>query len=250
VPSSERRDAKGRRVLASEEALGTYATAARDAQGRTVYDRGFDHGAVVCRPGEPYVPRVSADEFLEQERGRTYQGLSVPRRLAVLVAGVACNLAFAVVVLAAYCMVCGFYASDGTLVHLGLLDALTVAVAYVADVAASVASLLVPSQTAAVLEDSAGIVGIAAITYEAVTEGPGPVLLLAAMLSVSLGWMNLLPIPPLDGGKVLIELVQAVVRRPVPQWVQNALSCAGLALFAVLFVYMAFQDTARLGTLF
>jgi regulator of sigma E protease len=73
------------------------------------------------------------------------------------------------------------------------------------------------------------------------------VLLLAAMLSMSLGWMNLLPIPPLDGGRVLIELVQLVIRRPVPVRVQNALSLVGMALFMMLFVYMVMQDATRLG---
>ena len=72
------------------------------------------------------------------------------------------------------------------------------------------------------------------------------IILLAAMLSMSLGWMNLLPIPPLDGGKGLIEVVQALIRRPISLRVQSALNMVGIALFVLLFVYMVIQDTSSL----
>jgi regulator of sigma E protease len=230
------------------EVPAAWQTPARDGRGRTVHDRGYDPELPgSCAPGDPYVPDVSADELYQRELGRTYQGLSCARRLVVLVAGVACNVVFALVVLAAYAMVCGFYTDDGTLVQLGFVDAFRFAWAYTVDVACSVAQLLVPTQAAAVLDDSSGVVGVAVVTYEAVQLGAGPVLLLAAMLSMSLGWMNLLPIPPLDGGRVLIELVQLVIRRPVPVRVQNALSLVGMALFMMLFVYMVMQDATRLG---
>ena len=96
------------------------------------------------------------------------------------------------------------------------------------------------------LQDSAGVVGIAALAQDAVAQGVWPVILLAAMLSMSLGWMNLLPIPPLDGGKGLIEVVQALIRRPISLRVQSALNMVGIALFVLLFVYMVIQDTSSL----
>jgi len=56
-----------------------------------------------------------------------------------------------------------------------------------------------------------------------------------AAISMSLGFMNLLPIPPLDGGKILMETVSLVIRRPVPTKVTNGLSYAGVAFFIFIF---------------
>ena len=57
--------------------------------------------------------------------------------------------------------------------------------------------------------------------------------------------MNLLPIPPLDGGKILIETIQAIIRRPLSVRVQNAVSIAGIALFGFLFLYLLRGDILR-----
>ena len=65
------------------------------------------------------------------------------------------------------------------------------------------------------------------------------------MISTSLGIMNLLPIPPLDGGKFIVEVVQKISRRAVSLRVMNALSLAGMALFLCLFVVMVNQDVQR-----
>ena len=57
--------------------------------------------------------------------------------------------------------------------------------------------------------------------------------------------MNLIPIPPLDGGKLLIEVIGLVIRRPVPQRAQNFLSYLGLVLALMLFVAVLRQDIVR-----
>ena len=297
-----------------------YETVARDPRGLTVLDRGHDLEAPgSTRDGDPYRPPLSPEEFLEFERGRTYQGLGFMRRLLVLVAGVACNLALAFLIFMLYYMLHGVpavvsdevvdvvpggaaaeagmvagdrivevdgravdgyaelgsapgsvdivYEHEGERVSataelgedgqigvyypvenrgLGLAEAASASVGYIASVAGAVASLLVPTQTAEVLGDSAGVVGIAVIAQDAVLGGAWSVLTLLGMLSLSIGWMNLLPIPPLDGGKVLVELVQALIRRPVPLEVQGVLNLVGMGLFALLFFYMVVQDVGRI----
>lgn len=308
-----------------------YRTPRRDARGLTVYDRGHDFNLPgATKAGEPYFPAVGADAFYQQERSRTYSGVTVPKRLAILVAGVACNIALALVLLAGYCMVVGvstvtgidpavqsvvagshaeaagiqpgdeivgingvpvadpesvsaalqtidaagpvdiafihdgaehhatvdmeprdalgiYYGYTTELKHLGLGEALRYAVDYTGVVAQSVGSLLVPSKAGEVLQQSSGVVGIATLTHDAVLSGVGPVILLAAMLSMSLGWMNLLPVPPLDGGKVLIELIQVVVRRPLSLRAQAVANMVGISLFLLLFFYMVVQDVSRIN---
>lgn len=58
--------------------------------------------------------------------------------------------------------------------------------------------------------------------------------------------MNLLPIPPLDGGKILVELIQLALRRELSLKVQNAISYVGLAFFFFVFVFVLRNDILRL----
>lgn len=117
---------------------------------------------------------------------------------------------------------------------------------FLVSTAQGVAKLLIPQHTMEVLDNSASVVGISVMSAEAAQDGAGTFLSLAALISFSLGFMNLLPIPPLDGGKLLIEIVQAVTRREVPVKVQLILSYIGIALFGFLFLYMLRGDILRL----
>lgn len=130
-------------------------------------------------------------------------------------------------------------------VHLNPVDSARLAGSYVAATATSIASLLNPAHTMQVLDNSTSIVGISVMSAEAAAAGPSTYLTFAALISFSLGFMNLLPIPPLDGGKLLIEIIQAVARRPVPMKVQNVISYVGVALFGLLFFYMLRSDILR-----
>lgn len=70
-------------------------------------------------------------------------------------------------------------------------------------------------------------------------------LLFTAMISVSLGIMNLLPIPPLDGGRFVIEVFQKLSRKMVSMRALNYLSAAGMVLFLGFFLVMVNQDIQR-----
>ena len=66
-----------------------------------------------------------------------------------------------------------------------------------------------------------------------------------SLINLYLMFFNLLPIPPLDGGKIAIELVQLVSRRRIPERIQVGLSYAGLALTLLLFAFVLRQDILR-----
>ena len=129
--------------------------------------------------------------------------------------------------------------------RLSPIDSVRMAGVYIAETAKGVAQLLVPTQTMQVLDNSTSIVGISVMSAQAAAAGPTVLLTFSALISFSLAFMNLLPIPPLDGGKLLIEIVQAIIGRPVSQRVQTALSLAGVALFMLLFAYMLRADILR-----
>ena len=73
-----------------------------------------------------------------------------------------------------------------------------------------------------------------------------PYLSFLAVVSVSLGVLNLLPIPVLDGGHLLYYAFEAVTRRALPQRVQDVLQQGGVALIAVLMAIALYNDFARL----
>jgi regulator of sigma E protease len=70
---------------------------------------------------------------------------------------------------------------------------------------------------------------------------------LAAVLSVSIGFMNLLPIPVLDGGHLLFYAYEAVARRPLDAAVQSAGYKAGLALLMGFMLFATWNDLQRLS---
>jgi regulator of sigma E protease len=82
-----------------------------------------------------------------------------------------------------------------------------------------------------------GPVKIAEMSGQAAQLGFEWLVQLVALLSVGIGILNLLPIPPLDGGHLVFYAIEAVIRRPVPDQVTEVLYRAGL--LAVLF-FMAF----------
>lgn len=130
--------------------------------------------------------------------------------------------------------------------HPGFVEAITYAFSYMAMVAGTVARLIVPTHTIEIVSQSSSIVGISAMASEAASSGLRDLLYLAAAVSMSLGFMNLLPIPPLDGGKILIEVVQLVIRKPLSAKAQNAVSYVGLAFFLFIFVFALRNDIVRL----
>ena len=69
-----------------------------------------------------------------------------------------------------------------------------------------------------------------------------------AFISISLGVMNLLPIPVLDGGHLLYYSLELLTGRPVPQRVGEIAQRAGLGILMVMMAVAMFNDSARLMT--
>lgn len=60
---------------------------------------------------------------------------------------------------------------------------------------------------------------------------------LMAMISISLGLVNLLPIPVMDGGLILISIIEMIIRRPVPPKIQHNIQLVGFAIVMILVVF-------------
>lgn len=96
-------------------------------------------------------------------------------------------------------------------------------------------------------ENMSGPVGIVSILSQEVESGGfRNLVLLLVILSVNLGLMNLLPIPGLDGSRLVFGLIEAVRGKPVPIEKESMIHFVGLMLLLVLLVMFTFNDVIKL----
>lgn len=91
-----------------------------------------------------------------------------------------------------------------------------------------------------------GPIGIAKLSGDAAREGAAPFISLMAAISLNLAVVNLLPIPVLDGGGILLLLVEMVMRRDLDLRVKEAVVRAGLVVLMMILVFAIYNDLAKI----
>ena len=94
------------------------------------------------------------------------------------------------------------------------------------------------------LDQMMGPVGISEAVAK--TDGVREFLELMALISLSLGVTNLLPIPALDGGKLLILIIEAIRRKPLKQETEIKIQLLGFSLIIALSIYVCYNDILRI----
>lgn len=95
------------------------------------------------------------------------------------------------------------------------------------------------------LDKLGGPVAIAKETSSAAQAGWLTLFGFMAVLSINLGLMNLLPIPALDGGKLLLNLVEAIYRKPLPARFETGVTVVGAGLLVLLMIAVTINDLLR-----
>ena len=90
-----------------------------------------------------------------------------------------------------------------------------------------------------------GIVGISEVVVQ--TNGIINYLHLLAVISVSLGVTNLLPIPALDGGKILILIIEVIRRKPMKLETEAKIQLLGFSILMALTIFVTYNDILRIG---
>jgi regulator of sigma E protease len=97
------------------------------------------------------------------------------------------------------------------------------------------------------LDQSAGPVGIVSqIAQQTRDYGLDGYLELLIILSINLGLVNLLPIPGLDGSRILFLLVEAIFRKPINRKAEAVIHLTGFALLITVMLFFTFKDIQRL----
>ena len=130
---------------------------------------------------------------------------------------------------------------DSVGMHLGM--AVRTSVSYARMVWASL-GMLVSGQVG--VDQLSGPVGVTEVMATTAQYSLRSFFQLVAFISINLGVMNLLPLPALDGGRLLFLLVEAVRRKPVPPKYEGYIHAAGLVLLLALRVYVTGQDILRI----
>lgn len=92
------------------------------------------------------------------------------------------------------------------------------------------------------VKDVVGPVGVVSVMDDAAKQSWYLVLYLSALISVNLAVINLLPLPALDGGRLLFLIISAIIRRPINQEIEGRIHYIGLMMFFALAILITIKD--------
>ena len=91
----------------------------------------------------------------------------------------------------------------------------------------------------------AGPIGVAQLAGQVAASGFSNLLMFTAFLSINLGILNLLPVPLLDGGYLILLILEGITRRRMPKRALYYIQVTGAVLLGSLFLFAMFQDLSR-----
>lgn len=96
------------------------------------------------------------------------------------------------------------------------------------------------------LSNLSGPIGIFSVVKETAATGFINIVYLTGYISVNLGFMNLLPIPALDGGRLLFLIIEKIIGRPISPKVENIIHSVSFSLLMILILIISFNDILRI----
>lgn len=175
-----------------------------------------------------FVNMLGEEEPVEDERA--YNKKSIPKRICILVAGGLVNIIFGLIV-------CAIIASS----ILGVKNGLIFTGEFLGATFEGIGQLFTGKVEA---DQLVGVVGISDMVVD--TNGLREFAYMMAIISVSLGVTNLLPFPPLDGGKILLLIIEAIRRKPLKQNTEIGIQMAGFCLLIGLSIFVTYNDIVRI----
>lgn len=173
---------------------------------------------------------MEGEEERSDEEG-SFSKASIPKRIAIVAAGGLVNIIFAIVVY--------------TILMTVMTGNFGKALSYTGDFAFSIIESLKLIFSGGVSVDQLmGPVGISEVVAQ--TTGIAEFVYILAVISLSLGVTNLLPFPPLDGGKIVLLLIEAIRRKPLKESTEVKIQMIGFMLLITLSVFVTYNDVTRI----
>lgn len=178
-------------------------------------------GGFVSMEGEE---KESTDE-------RAFNKISIIKRIWIVSAGALTNIIFGLIV----------YMVLALVVYKNMTDALFAIKEFVLSLVESIKMMFTGHVD---MKDLTGPVGISGIISK--TENLFQYLYMISIISVSLGITNLLPIPALDGGKIVLLLIEAIRKKPLKENTEITIQLIGFSIIIVLSIFVTYNDIHKL----
>ena len=159
-----------------------------------------------------------------------FNNASIPRRIAIVIAGAMVNILFGTVLFTILI----------SIIYKNLGAGITATGNFLMSTLEGLKMLFTGGITT---KDFTGPIGISQLVSE--TKGIAQYLYIMSVVSVSLGITNLLPIPALDGGKILLLLIEAIRKKPLKQNLELQIQLLGFSLLIALSLYVTYNDVLK-----
>lgn len=160
----------------------------------------------------------------------SFSEASVIKRIAIVSAGGLVNIIFAIIVF--WCLSINF---------VGIQDSFYYVQYFIKNMFDSIINIFTGSVT---INQMMGPVGISSVISQ--TSNVTDFIYILSVISLSLGVTNLLPFPPLDGGKIVLLIIEGIRKKPFSQKFEIALQSAGFLVLITLSIFVAYNDILRL----
>lgn len=176
-----------------------------------------------------FVSMEGEDE--ESEHERSYSNASIPKRVAIVAAGAVVNIIFGLIV----------YFVLVAVVYKNFSIALQATVGFISSIFESLKMLFTGNIG---IKDLSGPVGISKVVSNTTTFAN--YIYIISAISVSLGVTNLLPIPALDGGKILLLLIEAIRNKPLKKETEIQIQLIGFSILIALSIIVTYNDIIKI----
>ncbi len=168
----------------------------------------------------------------ESENERSFSKASIPKRIAIVVAGAIVNILFGLV---AYFILVAVVYKD-------IIIAIQATGGMVSSIFESLKMLFTGNVG---INDLSGPIGISNVVSNTTTLSN--YVYIISVISISLGVTNLLPIPALDGGKILLLIIEAIRRKPLKKETEIQIQLIGFSVLIALSLIVTYNDIIRIA---
>ncbi len=188
-----------------------------------------------------FVSMLGEEEQIDEEG--SFSKAPILKRMAIVAAGAFVNIVFAIIIYFILALTIGNYE------EILEIDSPLNRIKYSLDACGEFINITIQGYKQLftginIAEQFVGPVGISEIIVK--TNGFREFIYILAIISMSLGITNLIPFPPLDGGKILFLLIEAVRRKPLKQETEIKIQLLGFAVLLSLAIFITYNDIIKI----